>query len=520
MEQRLLPIGIQDFSEIINKDFVYVDKTELVYRMTHTSGKALFLSRPRRFGKSLLCSTLRYYFEGRRELFRGLAIEKLETEWKQYPVFHFDISQCKEGAVELVCSRLDSLLAGYERDYNLDSSMPSFGGRLERLIKTAYEKTGNQAVLIFDEYDSVMLSALNDPEKMEQVRGIFNSFFGPVKFMDKYLRFVFITGITKFSQMSIFSTINNLRNISMDEQWESICGITARELEANFADRIALMGEKNEWTAEQTMARLRDNYDGYHFSKALTDIYNPFSIINALSDYDVEDYWFGSATPTALIETLRYYEFDPNTLEGVTVQSVGFDQPFDYFDDAVPILYQSGYLTIKDYDRETREYTLGIPNGEVRRGLYYTLMRHYLGASQRASNNVVMNIKRAVCDNDIDKVLEALKVYLASLPHHLSNKTEQDFETILRVLFNGIGTEVDTEVQNAVGRCDVVLKNAGTIYVLELKTSKNSTVDEALAQIDEKNYLIPYWNDPRRKVKVGVVVDTETRTISDWKVVK
>ena len=277
MEQRLLPIGIQDFEKVITNNLIYVDKTELIYRLTHTSGGAFFLSRPRRFGKSLLCSTLHYYFEGRRELFKGLAIDKLETEWKQYPVFHFDISTCKEATVDLVRFRLHRMLEDYERDYGMDSSSPSLGDRLKTLIETAHERTGNQVVLIFDEYDSVMLSALNDPEKLEQVRGIFNSFFGPVKFMDKYLRFVFITGITKFSQMSIFSTINNLNNISMDEEWKTIWGITQTELEENFEANIVALGEANDWTREQTLAELRANYDGYHFSPALTDIYNPFS---------------------------------------------------------------------------------------------------------------------------------------------------------------------------------------------------------------------------------------------------
>ena len=272
MEQRLLPVGIQDFSEVIKNNLVYVDKTELIYRLTHTSGKAFFLSRPRRFGKSLLCSTLHYYFEGRRELFKGLAIEKLETEWKHYPLFHFDISTCKGSDVSAIRANIDFLLKTYENKYQCEAGALGYGTRLQQLITAAFEKTGNQAVLIFDEYDSVMLSVLNDSEKMQRVRELFSEFFGPVKFMDKYLRFVFITGITKFSQMSIFSTINNLNNISMDEEWKTICGITQSELEDNFEGNIAALAEKQGWTHEQTLAELRANYDGYHFSPALNGL--------------------------------------------------------------------------------------------------------------------------------------------------------------------------------------------------------------------------------------------------------
>ena len=517
MALRLLPIGVQDFEKIRTNDFVYVDKTDLIYRLTHSGGGAFFLSRPRRFGKSLLCTTLRYYFEGRRELFNGLAIDKLETEWKKYPVLHFDMSECKENDADLVKAQLDMLLSQYERLYRLDSAPLSFGGRLKRLIETASELTGNQVVLIFDEYDSPLLNVISDRDKMEEIRSVFNLFYVPVKSMDKYLRFVFITGITKFSQMSIFSTINNLRNISMDKQWETICGITQSELEDNFEERLQALGEDKCWSREQTMAELRDNYDGYHFGPALTDIYNPFSILNALDDLELNDYWFNSATPSSLIATLRHYPVTLTDFDGMKVPQGGFDQPFDNFSSAVPILYQSGYLTIKDYNPALKLYTLGIPNGEVRRGLFFPLTQHYLGKDNMTTNRFVADIKLAVYDDRIDIVLERLKDYLSALPHHLSNKTHRDAETMLRLFFDGLGANIETEVQSAIGRCDIVLKNDKTIYLIELKMPSYGTVDSALSQIDEKNYLAPYRDDPRRKVKVGLVFDPETRTIRDWK---
>ena len=517
MSRRRFPVGVQDFESIIKDGFVYVDKTGYIYDLANNYGNAMFLSRPRRFGKSLLCSTLRHYFQGHKELFKGLAIEKLEKDWTEYPVFHFDMSRCKNDDPHLVKVSLSSMLGDFEKKYGVSDEGLSFGGRLERLIITAHERTGNRAVLIFDEYDSPVLNVIDEPEKMDVIRSIYNSFYGPVKNMGDHLRFVFITGITKFSQMSIFSTINNLTNISFDRNVEGLCGITAVELESCFRPEIELMAQEYDKSFSEVIEMLQDRYDGYHFGPSLTDVYNPFSLLHAFRTMELEDYWFDSATPSALIKILDLYNFKLSDIEGADLYSRDFNQPFDNMESAIPILYQSGYLTITDYNKEFKLYTLGIPNGEVFSGLYSTLMPRYLSKSPDANRNLIRTVQRAIYNDEIDTALTAVQNYLSALPYDLGVKSELDFEAIIKVIFDCVGIETQTEVKNARGRCDVVLKNRNTIYVLELKISSTATVDEALSQIDEKNYLIPYWNDSRRKVKVGVTVDPETRTIKEWK---
>ena len=520
MARRRFPVGVQDFEKIRTDGFVYVDKTGYIYDLANNYGDAMFLSRPRRFGKSLLCSTLKYYFLGRKDLFEGLAIANLEKDWVEYPVFHFDMSQCKNDDPDRVEESLDSLLRRFEEKWDCvgKESKTNYGDRLRTLILTAHERTGHRAVLIFDEYDSPVLNVIDEPEKLKAIRSIYNSFYGPVKSMAEHLRFVFLTGITKFSQMSIFSTINNLSNISMDETWEGLCGITATELERDFKDDIATLAVKYKLTPDEMLARLRERYDGYHFGPGMVDVYNPFSIVNTFSRIKLDDYWFSSATPSALIKILNKYNFVLTDLENTTMSSNVFNQPFDNMASAIPILYQSGYLTIKDYDFDLDLYTVGIPNGEVYSGLYNTLMPVYLNDSDDDNTSLLMAVQRAMRDDDIDAALTAVQSYLSALPYDLGVKTELDFEAILKVLFDCVGIKTDVEVRNARGRCDVVMRNRATIYVLELKIDGAATVDDALAQIDEKNYLIPYWSDPRRKVKVGVVVDPEARTIKEWKV--
>ena len=520
MARRRFPIGVQDFEKIREDGFVYIDKTEYVYDLANNYGDALFLNRPRRFGKSLLCSTLRHYFQGHKDLFEGLAIEKLEKEWTPYPVFHFDMSRCKHDNIQEIPEELGLMLSAFEKQFEYDGSDFAFGARLKQLIETAHAKTGNRVVLIFDEYDSPVLNVVDKPEKMNAVRSIFNSFYGPVKSMAEHLRFVFITGITKFSQMSIFSTINNLKNISMIEAMEGLCGITTDELETNFRQDIETMTGRYQCTYDEMLEKLRDRYDGYHFGADMIDVYNPFSLMNAFSDKLLDDYWFDSATPSALIKILQLYNFRFADLENTRLLKNAFDRPFDNMSSAVPILYQSGYLTIKDFtlDGEDAIFTLGIPNKEVYRGLYYTLMDNYLNPVMRDNQAFLLTVKEGIRDDDINKVLDAVKNYMSTISYELSNKTERDFETILKVIFDCLGIYSQVEVRNARGRCDVVIANRQTIYVLELKIDGSATVDDALAQIDEKDYLIPYLNDPRRKIKVGVIVDPEARTLKEWKV--
>ncbi len=520
MSRRRYPAGVQDFEKIRTDGFVYVDKTEYIYNLANNCGDAIFLGRPRRFGKSLLCSTMKHYFLGHKELFEGLAMEKLEKNWTEYPVLHFDMSNCKSDDINEVRSNLDLLIRKYEKQYGCEARDLGYGARLQQLIETAHQRTGNRAVLIFDEYDSPVLNVIDNPEKMDAIRSIYNSFYTPVKALGEHIRFLFITGITKFSQMSIFSTINHLSNISMEKEWEGLCGITAQELESNFQPELDALAREYNTTSEGALQLLRDRYDGYHFGPGKVDVYNPFSLVNAFRSMMLEDYWFGSATPSALIKILDKYNFQLSDIENTQLFRSDFDQPFDNMDSAIPILYQSGYLTVKDYDFESRIYTLGIPNQEVHSGLYRTLMPRYLNSSTSDNRSLLMLVKKAMIDDDIDAALTAAQSYLSALPYDLSNKSERDFETLLRVMFDCIGIETMTEVESSRGRCDVVMKNRNTIYVLELKISSSATVDEALAQINERDYLIPYWNDPRRKVKVGVTVNPDTRTIGEWKVVE
>ncbi len=521
MEQRrIYPVGIQDFEVVRNRGMVYVDKTAYVYRMVHDGAETVFLSRPRRFGKTLLCNTLKHFFLGHRDLFKGLAIDSLETEWTVYPVFHFDMSRCKSDNIDEVRKLINGMLMQYEAQLGISEPMDSLGGRLQNLVYEAHRQSGQKAVLIFDEYDSPVLNVIDNDKMLGEMRSLFNTFYGPVKSMYEHLRFVFITGITKFSQMSIFSSINNISNITMDAAYEGICGITADELEQYFAPDIEELATNLSCTPEQALQRLRDRYDGYHFSKRLTDVYNPFSLVNAFNKMDLGYYWFDSATPSSLIKIMDHYQFRLDDIEGGAMMESTFNQPFDNFDNPIPILTQSGYLTIKDYEWEEDVYTIGIPNKEVYDGLYNCLMARYLNKNQVANDGIQIAVWRAMRDDDIDAALRAVQSYLAALPYDLSNKTEKDYETILRVLFDGLGIKVDSEVKNATGRCDVVLKSKTTVYVLELKLDGNGTIDDALAQIDEKNYLIPYWNDPRPKVKVGVLVDPTRRTITEWRVAR
>ncbi|MBQ9218367.1 MAG: AAA family ATPase, partial [Muribaculaceae bacterium] len=355
-----------------------------------------------------------------------------------------------------------------------------------------------------------------------EVRDILTEFYGPVKSMGEHLRFVFLTGITKFSQMSIFSTINNLTNISMERQWEGICGITAQELVDNFTVDVERLAQANDMTTDLMWTALRDMYDGYHFSRGLTDIYNPYSLLNAFRSGELQDKWFDSATPRALIDVLRLYPFDLSNLDRINVYARAFDQPFDDFDTAIPILYQSGYLTIKDCTQgRSPIYTLGIPNREVHNGLYDTLLSHYVSSRTLSNQSLLIHVADAMRRDDIDAAMTAVQSYLAALPYdgNSGRRNELDYERDLRIIFECIGIEVDTEVRNATGRCDVVMKTSKRIYVLELKIDDTATVDDALAQIAEKNYLIPYWNDPRPVVKVGAVLDRATRTIREWKIV-
>jgi len=516
------PIGIQTFSEIRNNDFLYIDKTKYIYEITHP-GKYVFLSRPRRFGKSLLTSTFDSYFRGYKDLFKGLAIEKLEKDWTEYPVLHFDLSDIKKGTVEDFEENVNSSLASMEEEFDIAKTSDSPGTRLKDLVERIYKKTGKQVVLLFDEYDAPLLTVLHNPERLETMRTELQSFYSPIKKLDPYLRFVFITGITKFSQLSIFSQLNNLNNISMLPQYAAICGITREELVDNFQEGIEALGEENDMTPEQVLAQLERTYDGYHFARKGPGVYNPFSLLSSMTNKDFNNYWFSTGTPTFLVNMMRKFHTDLTEIDGSTAMQEDFDAPTENMHNVLPLFYQSGYLTIKGYNPRSGMYTLGYPNEEVKVGLMRILIPFYVQSDPVPASNACWDISEALLDDDIDKALTAARSYFASIPYQENTlkdapTTEGHFTAMLYVMFSFLNRYVYSQVRNAKGRLDILIKTDTTIYVMELKL--DGDLDKALRQIDEKDYTIPYQSDGRKVVKVAINFSTEERTIKEWKIEK
>ena len=513
---RRYPIGIQNFEQLRNNHCVYVDKTELIYQLTHTDA-VYFLSRPRRFGKSLLVSTLEAYFQGKKHLFEGLAMERLETEWAEYPVLHMDFSGSKYMDVESLKAALDIQISRWEDIYGSVEKERTFSNRFEGVILRAYQQTGKQVVVLIDEYDAPLLDTNNDPELQKELRNIVRDFLSPLKKNGQYLRFLLLTGISKFSQLSIFSELNNLQNISMRDEYSALCGITEKELLTSLQSDIQRMADANGETYEEACAHLKKQYDGYHFSKNSEDIYNPFSLFNALNALKYKNYWFSTGTPTFLIELLQEADFNVLDLEGLEATDEEFDAPTEQIQSPIPVLYQSGYLTIKEFDSEFQVYKLAYPNKEVRKGFIESLLPTYVHRARENNTFYVVSFIRDLRKGDIESCLERTRSFFASIPHDLENKTEKHYQTIFYLLFRLMGQYVDVEVKSAIGRADVVLKLSDAIYVFEFKY--DGTPDEALAQIESRNYAIPYQSDGRRIVKIGVNFDSATRTIGEWKIV-
>lgn len=513
------PLGIQTFSDIIEDDYVYIDKTEYVYKMTRS--KYVFLSRPRRFGKSLLASTLEAYFKGRKELFKGLAIDKLETEWTKYPVLHFDMSSAKHGNIEDLESELNLMLLQYEKIYGKGEGEVKPNQRLMGLIERAHIKTGEQAVVIIDEYDAPLLDVMHEEQNLKDIRKVMQDFYSPIKKSDKHLRFVFITGITKFSQLSIFSELNNLNNISMDEEYAGVCGITEEEMLSNLDDGIMALAERQELTKEGAVKALKDNYDGYHFAWPSPDVYNPYSLLFALSKRNLRAYWFTSGTPTYLIEMLRKFHVTPSRLcTPIKALASGFDAPTERMTSIVPLLYQSGYVTIKELDPMVELYTLGIPNREIRIGLMESLLPNYLGMSAVEGGAITAEMQRALLQDDINQMFKLLQDYLGTVPYvndvNAAENKEGHWQQMLYVIFSLLGATCDVEVHTPKGRIDLVARTASKLYIIEVKLNKS--VEEAMNQIDLNEYDRRFKFCGLPVVKVGVNFDQQERNITDWQV--
>ena len=515
--QRLYPIGIQTFSKIREGNYLYIDKTEYVYRMTHSASSYMFLSRPRRFGKSLLTSTLHSYFSGRKELFHGLAMEKLEKEWTEYPVLHFDMSTAKHADSEQLLQELNLKLYGYEQIYGRLEEEVNPNQRLMGLIKRAYEQTGKKVVVLIDEYDAPLLDVVHEWENLDVLRNIMRNFYSPLKACDPYLRYVFLTGITKFSQLSIFSELNNIKNISMDEPYAVICGISEDEIRLQMKDDLEGLAKKLGITPEEALMKLKENYDGYHFTSPSPDIYNPFSLLNAFADGKFGSYWFGSGTPTYLINMLKKFGVEPSEIGNNRVSVEDFDAPTERMTSIIPLLYQSGYITIKNYDEELDLYTLNIPNKEVRIGLMKSLLPHYVGSKAPETTTMVAYLSRDIRNGDMDTALRRLQTFLSTIPQCDNTKYEGHYQQVFYIIFSLLGYYVDVEVRTPRGRVDIVLRTKTTLYVMELKLDKSA--GEAMEQIDLKNYPERFALCGLPVVKVAVSFDSERCTIGGWEII-
>ena len=503
MARKLYPIGIQTFEEIRKLDNLYIDKTEYIYRMTHTDGKYFFLSRPRRFGKSLLVSTFQSYFEGKKELFEGLAIKKLEKEWNEYPVLHFSMAGGKHLEKEQLERYLLFILKENEKRFGVECDSVDSNVRLLNLISNLYEQTGKQVVVLIDEYDAPLLDVVHNEDSLGVLRNVMRNFYSPLKDCEPKLRFVFMTGITKFSQLSIFSELNNITNISMDEPYAGICGITKEELLTQMREDIDCLAKNLKLTYEETLEKLKTNYDGYHFTWPSPDIFNPYSLLNCFSKGKLGAYWFASGTPTYLINMMNKFKVLPTSLKPMFAKESAFDAPTENLKAITPLLYQSGYLTIKDYEYETDLYTLDLPNQEIKVGLLESLLPNYLDEFTDQGDVTIAQMSALVKKGLLEDALQLLADFLETVPYCANTDYEGHYQQMFYIIFALLTNyNIIVEQHTAKGRIDITLETADTIYVMELKFNKSA--EEALAQIETKHYADAFKMSGKKVVKVGL----------------
>ncbi len=518
---RKLPTGIQSFEKLREEGFLYVDKTKYVYKLV-CNNVPYFLSRPRRFGKSLLLSTLKAYWEGKKELFNGLDIAGLEEDnpkaWKSYPVFYFDFNGESYENVDLE-EAIDQHLAKWERLYDLVPGKSTLGMRFEVLLETAYKKTGLRCVVLVDEYDKPLLEVKDDPKKTEYTKGIFKGFFSRLKKADEYIQFIFITGVTKFHKVSIFSDLNQLRDISMDKEFSGICGITDDEINCFLMPEVDALAKSQSMTREECLKSLKDTYNGYRFHPDGMGVYNPYSLLGAFAAKDFGSYWFETGTPTFLINKLKNSNFDVRKLSDRTLyasESLLKDYTGDSLD-PVPLLYQTGYLTIEDYDRERRRYTLGFPNEEVKYGFLNSLMPSYVPAAGTGNGLDIFTLDEYIETGNLDGIKNILTALFAGITYTKEDDPfENYFQAVMYIVFKLLGKYVDCEVHTFSGRIDCKIETKDYVYLFELK--RDDTAEAALKQIDEKDYALPINADNRTIFKIGVAFDSDRRILSGWKV--
>lgn len=516
-EIRKLPIGIQSFADIRRSGYLYVDKTALIYELV-TTGKPYFLSRPRRFGKSLFLSTLEAYFQGKKELFKGLAIEKLETEWLEYPVLHLDLNARKYDSTEALEAILNQHLEMWEAVFGDEKKDRSPEERFSYIILKAYEKTGMQVVVLIDEYDKPLLQTFGNETLQTDYRNTLKAFYGVFKSSDRYLKFVFLTGVTKFAHVSVFSDLNQLDDLSMRQDYAAICGITKEELTKGFMPELEEIAKVHDLSKEEVIRKMTEQYDGYHFCQNSVGIFNPFSVLNALKYRSFDSYWFQTGTPTFLVGLLKKSEYDLRILiNGVETDAASFSEYRMEAGNPIPLLYQSGYLTIKDYDPRFKLYTLCFPNEEVKYGFLNFIAPFYTSISDEDKVFYIGKFVRELESGDVDAFLTRLKAFFADFPYELNEKTERHYQVVFYLVFKLMGQFCDAEVRSARGRADAVVKTKDYIYVFEFKL--DGSIEEALQQIDEKGYLIPYQADGRKIVKVGASFSAEERNLAAWEVI-
>ena len=513
------PVGIQTFEKIRENGYLYIDKTKYIVDFREKQMSYVFLSRPRRFGKSLFASTLQAYFEGRKELFEGLAIADYEKEWVKHPVLHFDLSGAKHFDEEGLKHYLDLQLKPYEKLYGRDDDELYPNDRLDGIVKRAYEQTGEKVVVIIDEYDAPLLDVVHEKDVLKQLRLIMQNFYSPLKKLDPYLEFTFITGITKFSQLSIFSELNNITNISMDEPYAGICGITKEELLTQMREDIDCLAKNLKLTYEETLEKLKANYDGYHFTWPSPDIFNPYSLLNCFSKGKLGAYWFASGTPTYLINMMNKFKVLPTSLKPMFAKESAFDAPTENLKAITPLLYQSGYLTIKDYEYETDLYTLDLPNQEIKVGLLESLLPNYLDEFTDQGDVAIAQMSALVKKGLLEDALQLLADFLETVPYCANTDYEGHYQQMFYIIFALLTNyNIIVEQHTAKGRIDITMETADTIYVMELKFNKSA--EEALAQIEAKHYADAFKMSGKKVVKIGLNFSVkEEVNCLEWKIV-
>ena len=509
---KLYPVGIQNFESLRKDGFFYVDKTALMYQLV-TTGRYYFLSRPRRFGKSLLISTLEAYFQGKEELFDGLAVASLEKEWKRYPVIHLDLNAKKFDGPEDLIRLIDRQLLVLEAEYGKVKTDETIDDRFVSLIRNMNGRTGERVVILVDEYDKPLLQTIGNDALQNEYRAILKAFYGVLKSMDGYIRFALLTGVTKFGKVSVFSDLNNLMDLSMDERYTDICGVSGEELLRDFDEDIRALALNNGQTYEQACAQLKEDYDGYHFCPDSPGIYNPFSLLNTFAKGRYGSYWFETGTPTYLVELLKKSDYDLEQMSREETDSETLDSIFTG-DNPIPVIYQSGYLTIKKYDREFGLYTLGFPNREVEEGFLRFLMPYYAKSGMTKSGFEIKRFVDNIRKGDIDGFMERLQSFLADCPYELARDIELHYQNVLFIVFRLAGLYTQVEYHTSRGRIDMVVQTADYVYVMEFKL--DGSAEQAMQQIEEKQYALPFAKDSRKVFRIGVNFSSETRNIDRW----